>query len=102
MSRDDYSMIPTCIFRSNQGIKTQVEGNQPLEACPIATGDAGLMLSHERGTGKSSQFLSSSKSINKRQCLFDKQNILRLNKGIVLIFLEVSLILFSCIPQQDL
>ena len=53
MSRDDYSMIPTRIFRSNQGIKTQVEGNQPLEACPIATGDAGLMLSHERGTGKS-------------------------------------------------
>ena len=29
MSRDDYSMIPTCIFRSNQGVKTQVEGNQP-------------------------------------------------------------------------
>ena len=53
MSRDDYSMIPTRIFHSNQGIKTQVEGNQPLEACPIATGDAGLMLSHERGTGKS-------------------------------------------------
>ena len=53
MSRDDYSMIPTRIFRSNQGIKTQVEGNQPLEACPIATGDTGLMLSHERGTGKS-------------------------------------------------
>ena len=49
MSRDDYSMIPTRIFRSNQGIKTQVEGNQPLEACPIATGDAGLMLSHEKG-----------------------------------------------------
>ena len=46
-------MIPTRIFRSNQGIKTQVEGNQPLEACPIATGDTGLMLSHERGTGKS-------------------------------------------------
>ena len=53
MSRDDYSMIPTRTFRSNQGIKTQVEGNQPLEACPIATGDTGLMLSHERGTGKS-------------------------------------------------
>ena len=53
MSRDDYSMIPTRIFRSNQGIKTQVEGNQPLEACPIVTGDTGLMLSHERGTGKS-------------------------------------------------
>ena len=53
MSRDDYSMIPTRIFRSNEGIKTQVEGNQPLEACPIVTGDTGLMLSHERGTGKS-------------------------------------------------
>ena len=44
MSRDDYLMIPTCIFRSYQGTKTQVEGNQPLEACPIATGDTGLML----------------------------------------------------------
>ena len=53
MSRVDYSMIPTCIFCSNQGIKTQVEGNQPLEACPIVTGDTGLMLSHERGTAKS-------------------------------------------------
>ena len=53
MSRVDYSMIPTRIFRSNQGIKTQVEGNQPLEAFPIVTGDTGLMLSHERGTAKS-------------------------------------------------
>ena len=49
MSRDDDSMIPTRIFRSNQGIKTQVEGNQPLEACPIAMGDTGLMLTREGG-----------------------------------------------------
>ena len=53
MSRDDYLMIPTRIFHSNQGIMTQVEGNQPLKACPITTGDMVLMLSHERGTGKS-------------------------------------------------
>ena len=53
MSRDDYLMIPTRIFHSNQGIMTQVEGNQPLKTCPITTGDMVLMLSHERGTGKS-------------------------------------------------
>ena len=53
MSPVDYSMIPTRIFRSNQGIKTQVQRNQPLETCPIVTGDTGLMLSHERGTAKS-------------------------------------------------
>ena len=53
MSRDDYLMIPTRIFHSNQGIMTQVEGNQPLKACPITTGDMVLMLPHERGTGKS-------------------------------------------------
>ena len=50
MSRDDYLMIPTRIFHSNQGIMTQVEGNQPLKACPITTRDMVLMLSHERGT----------------------------------------------------
>ena len=51
MSRDDYLMISTRIFHSNKGIMTQVEGNQPLKACPITTGDMVLMLSHEGGLG---------------------------------------------------
>ena len=45
---------------------------------------------------------SSNKSVNTRQRLFIKRNILRPDKGVVLILLEVSLILFSRIPQQDI